>query len=111
MNKIFTLKNLLWYILYVVIASIGVVVADNVSDHYDFLVNGILGLSVIFFTYRMVFNPVYIKPRSSALMFQFPGNIKYFAVFFFGSIYIFWAIEKVIYAFRCFIIPIISGGT
>jgi hypothetical protein len=88
-------------VLALIIAFLGVYLADLVIGFSPVLVRGILGIAVIFFAIRAALASKIRHPIES--IFMFPGNIRFFILLFGYSAIFYWAIDQFAYAVKYFI--------
>lgn len=86
-------------IIVIAIFAILIISATNVADYiYTYnpqISRGILGLLIVYLTYKNGLLPIKEEPISA--LFSFPGNVKYFLFSFFGAIIIYWGLQQFIF--------------
>jgi len=81
------------YTLTIVFAFLGVHVA-NMTYHYDILVRGTLGISVIYLLFRVFWSSKKDDPIEDYSILS--KNIRHFAFTFIGGIIFYWAVQQAI---------------
>ena len=103
-------EKVFWLLIAALLVGMGLIISDYILDNYSIIVNGILGLLVIYFHLQIFGVLPIIKFRQTSSFFRFPNNLQYLAIVFFSAIIINFSIAKILYAFRCSIIPTILGN-
>ena len=91
-----SLRNIIIYAIMITVGIIAWKVGYLIIHHYEVIVNGILGLALIYLIYR-----VFISSRSIetdepiTVWLEFPQNIRYFILGVFWSIILYWAIDNI----------------
>ena len=100
------------YVIWVIVMILGTVTGYTIRDEYKVLVDGVLGLVLLFYMYRPLLNLKKEKSDNeglSAVLIKFPENIKVLILSFLGSGLIYLTGWKV-YVAVLYLVQLISSG-
>ena len=91
-----TFKKALFSLFFMAIGFVGTIVGRLIMNRYEIIVNGILGLVVLFLLIKLFPSPKSSNGGPFNDLFDFPRNIKYSVYGFFLALILYWSAKHVL---------------
>jgi uncharacterized membrane protein YfcA len=92
----FPLRNLIIYAIMITIVILAGKTASAIIHRYEIIVNGILGLALIYLIYRVFMSSRSVEADEPITVWlDFPKNVRYFILGFFWSVILYWALDNI----------------
>jgi hypothetical protein len=89
-------RNKLFFAFVALFCAVGVYIAYVMVDQYESIVDGVLGIVVLYFVYLVFVSPKRIIKESVEIHLEFPRDFKYPVFGLFFTIIMFWAGVQII---------------